>query len=252
MLYYAVLVKKKPLVAFTIAYGKAENLAYAGMMINSFKKFHPNVPVVLFTDKDVEAITEPGKTYRMYAMFGKELAKEYEAVLQIDSDSIVTGDLWHVFNDKKLKLAGVLNNNTIDPQLMIHDIPPQVYLNAGFIYARGERFWNWWDSLNHRIYFNRYRFGEQDTYNMIFHYGDLGGKILDYDYRPYLHGLVHKGQWSKFELKGKEIVLPKGDVFDEDKIIKVIHWAGGQIPKMNFHTFFKPEVVTRLQELVSD
>jgi len=157
--------------------------------------------------------------------------------------------------DNTASLFGVLNNNDIDPKLMIHDIPPQVYLNAGFIMARGERFWNWWDELNHRMYFNGYRFGEQDTYNLIFHYGDIKGKILDYDYSPYLHGLIHKGKWDKFTMRGKEIILPKEFVGGDnavDKVISLIHWAGGQLPKMNFHTFFQPGVVKRLQELISD
>jgi hypothetical protein len=245
---------KKPICVFTLAYGKPENLIWAGGMINSFKKFHPNIPVFLFTDKDVKKYEkDPRRFVRMYAAFGKELSKEYETVVQIDNDSIVCGTLNHIFDDKTAKLACPLNNNLIDPKLMIHDIAPQVYVNAGFVMARGERFWEWWDELNHRMYFDHYQYGEQDTLNMIFHYGYMKAKILDYDYKPYWHGLVHKGQWHKFILRGKDIVLPKEEgVCDEDKIIKLIHYAGGQTVKMNFHTFFKPEVVKHLEELISD
>ena len=245
--------KKKPIVAFTVAYGDPVNLKYAGMMANSLKYFHPDLPLVIFTDDDVNKINDPRKTFRLYAQFGKELSKNYEAVLQIDADSIVTGTLNHIFDDHKIQLGSVLNNNKIDPLIVVHDIPPQVYVNAGFVFARGERFWNWWDELNHRIYYDNYRMGEQDTLNLIFHYGDLRSKIFDYDCPPYWHGLVHKGQWHKFIMRGKDIVLPKEEgICEEDKIIKCIHWAGGQIPKMNFHTFFKPEVVNRLMELTSD
>jgi hypothetical protein len=245
--------KKKPICAFTVAYGRAENLMYAGMMVNSIKKFHHNIPVIVFSDEDVEKIKDPNKTFRMYATFGKELSKEYEAVIQIDSDSIITGSLNHIFDDHKTQLASPCNNNLIDPRLVIHDIPDQVYVNAGLVYARGERFWNWWDELNHRIYFQHYRFGEQDTLNLIFHYGDLKSKLMDFDYGNNWHGLIHKGQWHKFILRGKDIVLPKEDgVCDADKTIKVIHWAGGPVPKMNFHTYFREDVVKRLQELISD
>jgi len=246
-------VEKKPIVAFTIAYGDPANLRYAGMMANSLKFFHPDLPLVIFTDDDVKKVDDPNKTFRLYAHFGKELAKSYEAVLQIDADSIVTGSLDHIFNDKSIQLACPLNNNKIDPLIVIHDIPPQVYVNAGLVFARGERFWNWWDELNHRMYFNSYRMGEQDTLNLIFHYGDIKSNLLDFDCKPNWHGLVHKGQWHKFVIKDKELVLPKEDgICDEDKIIKVIHWAGGNVPKMNFHTYFKPEVVKRLIELTSD
>lgn len=244
---------KKKLCVFTVAYGRAENLMYAGMMINSFKYFHPEVPVIVFSDEDVNKIQDPHKTYRMYATFGKELSKEYEAVMQLDADSIVTGTLNHIFDDNKTKLACPNNNNLIDPLLMIHDIPHQVYVNAGMVFARGERFWNWWEELNHRIYFNNYRFGEQDTLNMIFHYGDMKSKLMDYDYGNRWHGLISKGNWHRIVLRNKELVLPKTNgVCNEDKIIKVIHFAGGQIPKMNFHTFFSEEVIKRLEELTRD
>jgi len=132
---------------------------YAGMMANSLRFFHRNIPLIVYTDEDVEQIKDPHKKYRMYAMFGKRMAKMYETVVQIDNDSIVTGSLNHVFDDKSYSLGGVLNNNDIDPKLMVHDIPPQVYLNAGFIVVRGERFWNWWDELNHRMYFDHYQYG---------------------------------------------------------------------------------------------
>ena len=81
----------------------------------------------------------------------------------------------------------------------------------------------------------------------------MKSKLMDYDYRPNCHGHIHKGQWHKFVMRGKDIVLPKEQgVCDEDKKIKAIHWAGGQIPKMNFHTYFNQEVVKRLEELTSD
>jgi hypothetical protein len=243
----------KPVGVFTLAYGDPQNLVWAGMMINSFKKFHKDIPVHVFTDEDVNKISDPRKSVRMYAHFGKQMAEEYETVIQLDSDSIVTGDLNHILDDKTFDLGGVLNNNLIDPLLMIHDIPPQVYLNAGLIVARDKRFWRWWDELNYRVYFNSYRFGEQDTFNMIFHYGDYRTKIFDIDYKGNWHGLVHKGQWHKFILKDKQIILPKTEgVCNEDKIIRVIHWAGGKTNKMNFHTYFSEDVVKRLQELISD
>ncbi|MBU1092543.1 hypothetical protein KJ836_02660 [Patescibacteria group bacterium] len=244
--------KKLPIGAFTIAYGDPRNLVYAGMMANSLRHFHPEIPLIIYTDEDVEAIKDERKTYRMYAMFGKRMAKRYETVIQIDSDSIVTGNLNHILKDKSYTLGGVLNNNSIDPLLSIHDIPHQVYLNAGFIVSRSERFWNWWDELNHRIYFNNYQFAEQDTYNMIFHYGDIKSKIFDYDMKPNLHGLIHKGKWDKFEMNGNQLVLPAETPDGEDKIIKIIHWAGGNIPKMNFETFFQPEVVKYLKDISSD
>ncbi len=62
----------------------------------------------------------------------------------------------------------------------------------------------------------------------------------------------HKGQWNKFVLSGDKIILPATEgVCDEDKEIKIIHWAGGNVLKMNYHAFFKEEVCNRLEYLIS-
>lgn len=87
--------------------------------------------------------------------------------------------------------------------------------------------------------------------NIIFHYGDLKTKIFDHS--DNWHGLVHKGQWHKMVLKGDELVLPKEkDVCDKDKTIKIIHWAGGQIPKMNYWVHFQKPVAEWLDKLVGE
>jgi len=122
-------------------------------------------------------------------------------------------------------------------------------MNAGFIAIRGERPWEWWNKLNHSYWFTKYRFREQDMLNIMVHYGDMKCKIFDYSKN--WHGLVHKGQWDKFVLRDDEIILPKTkDVCGEDKVIKIIHWAGGNVPKMNYHVYFKKPVAERLDYLV--
>lgn len=236
---------------FTIAYGDERNKQYATKMLNSLRKFHPNIKHFMFTDKDIDPIADPEKKFRLYAYFGMELSKTYDTVIQIDNDSIVTGSLDHILGDMSYDLGGVLNNNLIDLPLSIYDVPPVVYINAGFLVARGQRFWNWWNKLNHSPAFNVNRFREQDMLNIIFHYGDLRTKIFDFSDK--WHGLVHKGQWSKMVMRDGKLILPKTEgVCEEDKEIKIIHWAGGNaVIKLNYRVFFKPEVVKYLDELVA-
>ena len=237
---------------YTIA--DAKNIGYANIMHNSLMKFHPDIPHFIFTGKDLEWTQDPKKFYRMYAKFGEQLSKEYELVMQIDADSIVTGSLDHIINDKTFEVGGVLNNNTIDPKINIFVIPPDVYINAGFIAVRSQRFWKWWNKLNYTTYFDMMQFVEQDTLNLIFHLGDLKSKIFDMSKN--WHGLISKGLWNKLEMKGDEIVLPESltedNVRREEKIIKIIHFAGGNVPKMNVDTYFRPEVVKRLKFLMEE
>lgn len=236
----------KPVTFFTVA--DDNNLKYAEMMMNSLKKFHPDIPCYLQGQKELDKIEDPQKFYRMYAQVGEKLAQEYELVINIDADSIVTGSLDHIINDKSYEIGSVLNNNLVDKPLTLWNVIPQFYVNCGLVAARSQRFWAWWNKLNFSHYFEQYQYREQDMFNIIFHYGDF--KTKNFDYSDKWHGLVHKGQWGKFIMKGEEIVLPKTKgVCDGDKIIKIIHWAGGNVPKMNYRVYFNDEIVKRLDYL---
>lgn len=245
--------KKKPVCFFTVAYGPKYIKEYAQMMSNSLKKFHPDIPHHFITDKDVEPVLKADRNNgpRLYAMFGQQLSKEYELVINIDNDSIVTGDLNHIINDKSYDIGCVLNNNLVEPNLTVWDIDPNYYVNAGFVAIRGERPWKWWNKLNMSHWFTKYRFREQDMLNIMVYYGDLNAKVFDFSNK--WHGLVSKGQWDKFILKDDKIILPKIEgVCGEDKEIKIIHFAGGSTPKMNYHVHFKEPVVKRLDYLVGE
>jgi len=243
---------KRKVCFFTLA-SEGENMRYAKMMANSLKKFHPDIPLVI---KPFEKI----HNFRVYAMAGKELAKEYDLVINIDSDSIVTGSLDHIINDDSYDLAGVLNNNLIDPKLQPWDTPAPLYVNAGFVAIRGTRPWEWWNKLNFSIHWDKYQFREQDMLNIMFHYSDLNVKSLDSG--SMWHGLISKGRWGDLVMKDDKVMMPKDivkqyikDGFpfkEEDKEIKVIHWAGGQVPKMNYWPHFPKEVAERINYLVGD
>jgi len=237
---------------FTLA-SEGKNMEYAKMAANSLKKFHPDIPHFIRPFDNLH-------NFRIYALHGMELAKEYELVINLDNDSIVTGSLDHIINDDSYDLGCVLNNNLIDPKLQIWDTPYQFYANAGFVAIRGQRIWNWWHKLNHSMHWDKYKFREQDMLNIIFHYGDV--KVKMFDHSQSWHGLISKGRWDKLELKGDDIIMPKKQVdeyikdkypFKEgDKTIKVIHWAGGQVPKMNYWVHFTKPVAERLDYLVKE
>ncbi len=178
----------KPVVFYTIA--DDNNKKYADMMLNSLRKFHPDIPHVLIGQEELDKFADPQKFYRSYAIFGERLSKEYELVINIDADSIVTGDLNHIINDDSFEVGGVLNNNLIDPPLGIFNIPPAFYLNAGFLAVRSPRFWSWWAKLNYTPFFDQFQYREQDILNIIFYYGDLKTKIFDFSDK--WHGLFIK------------------------------------------------------------
>lgn len=241
--------KMKKAIFYTIA--DNNNLPYAKMMLNSLRKFHPDIPHYLYGQEELDKDQDPNKFYRSYAQVGEKLSKEYELVINLDADSIVTGDLTHIFDDDSYELGCVLNNNLVDQKVNVWNISPTHYVNAGFVAVRSQRVWKWWNRLNFSAHFEKYQYREQDMLNIMFHYGDLKCKIFDFSDK--WHGLVHKGQWNKFVMRGDEMILPKTEgVCDEDKIIKIIHWAGGNVRKMNYKVYFNEDVCKRLDYLTGE
>jgi len=118
---------------------------------------------------------------------------------------------------------------------------------------KSERFVNHWWGLCNSYHFENYQYREQDLMNIMMAYGDYKVGLLDAGKEWF--GLISKGYWPLCELKGEDIVLPKNKEWptNEDRILKIIHWAGGNDPnKMKFRLHFKPKVVKRLEWLVSE
>lgn len=238
-----------------VAYSVADNnyLPYAKMLERSFKRFHPDIPFIIFGEEDIKRVPYSEPYYRNKAFFGKELAEKYDLVINIDADSIVVGSLKDVL-DAPYEVGCVLNNAITVPDPLQRPIcaldrtNPIFYVNAGFVAARSKRFWQWWDSLNQRHFFQQYQFREQDTLNMIFHYGDL--KCVNFDDSPDIYGLWLNGYWPQAVLNGDEIVLPES-VLGVRKPLKVIHFGGGaSAQKGNYRTRFKEDVADRIAAIV--
>lgn len=239
-------------VVFTVA--DDNYLPYAKMLERSFKKFHPDIDFIIFGAEDIKRVNHPEPYYANKAFFGKELSeKGYDHIINIDADSIAVGSLDDLFN-APYEVGCVLNNAITIPDPLERQIcgldktNPIFYVNAGLVASRSSRFWRWWDELNHRHFFQRYQFREQDTLNMIFHYGDL--KCVNFDDSSSIYGLWLNGYWPQVTLDGEELVLPES-VLGVKKSLKVLHWAGGaNAPKMNYRTRFIEPVADRIGELV--
>lgn len=238
---------KKPVV-FVIPADK-EHKSEAQGLVNSLSKFHPDLPV--FVEDGVE-FKDEHFFYRAKPLLAEKYFKDYECVIVADSDQVVTGDISHVW-EGDFDVAVVQNTNPSEIKKVVvnvWDIEPMAYVNAGFVVMKSERFIKHWLGLCRSPHFYRYQYREQDLLNILIFYGDYSPRFLDASNK--WHGLASKGYWHQIQLKDKELILPKNDTFpgDEDKVIKIIHWAGGNIPdKMKFDIYFQPEVAEYLKEL---
>ena len=246
----------KKVIAFTIA--DDNNQEYLKMFVNSLRKFHSEeeLPLKVIGQKELQEIRIDEKFYKMTPYIAKDL-KEYDLIAKFDCDQIVCGDLSHIWQDEDYDVGTVLNWNRVDPktygEVAVWDVTAPIYYNCGFVVMRSKEFIDHWWKLCDKPNIKNYRYREQDLLNILCYYGNY--KVKCFDDQKMWHGLIVKSEWNKLEMRGDEIICPKGqDGFPPDeKIIKMIHWGGGQNGvKMNYKAYFKEDVIARLDYLTHE
>lgn len=244
-----------------ITYVTDDKVGYYGTykMINSFYKFHPDIPLhILSTNDIVREINKYNENsfYYWNPILSKTIAKKYDIVVHIDADCIVADRLEEIIagdydvavvrNNSDFGTAGCGLPCTADGQIEINK-----YANCGLVASTREDFWDTW-ILNNQKYKGKFVQHEQDIMNlMLKHSPNLKVKILDSIDKNCYYGIsnaygtkTHWDSWKDIELKDNKLYL-------NNKIIKVLHHAGGFVPeklKLNT-TLFKEEVAEHLKDL---
>lgn len=260
-------------IAFTVADSK--NLKYAFLLIKSFKHFHPDIPIVLWTDeqrkeklpKDCEVrllVVQPDIFVKQKPLFANILFNEgYEAVLGLDSDMIVLGSLDYIFKHEDYDIGTALNFNPLDFRTYGPITIPPVhyateYQNAGLVMMRNHKLVKHWLRLCNSGFFNRLLYREQDLMNIIIWFGEYKHKCFDdadniENYYAW-HGLLATHSGLKMKVVNKDVILPKSEdgYPSQDIKVKVWHPAGGQTneDKLNYRTAFSEEVIERIGEIL--
>lgn len=251
-------------IAFTIA--DARNMKYAKMMEKSLRKFHSaeELPLVIISGRELEDFLkeDPDFFYRATPKIAKRLfAMEFDLVLKLDADQIITGSLDYILKHDDYDLGTVLNFNPTDRKtfgpITTYNIDCTKYMNCGFVAMRNPKLVDHWLRLcMNDEFFKTLQFREQDIMNILYYYGDYNVTCFDYfdpaeEYSAW-HGLLSYGEWLKVKRVGDDLVLPASpDGYpNRDVKIKALHWAHGDVPKMNYKIAFQEDVIKRLDELV--
>ena len=224
---------------------------------NSFKYFHPDVDFIVFdstmTDKAKEKDPWLNPVW-MKPPCAFPFVDDYDMVVQIDGDCVITGPLTELFESDE-DIIGVRNNNSLDKEssgngITIQHLEPfgdgsmipiQGFINAGLVAANNKEFWEDWHDVNKqsakiKAEVNPYAHGigdEQDTLNQIFHSGEYTTKIVDARGTGVSYGLsntwgtvTHWDSWK--DLYVEDDCLCLDDPADGAKMkVKVLHQAGG-------------------------
>lgn len=230
---------KKKRIAFVPADDRNWEL-YGKKLLNSLRKFHSEeqLPLVRI-DKPAD---DPMWFYRAKPIIAKELLEQYEIVIGMDADQIVTGDLSDLWRESEgnFDVGTVLNDPTYPIQ--IWDIQP--YFNNGLVVMKSKEFVDHWLRLCYTPHFDRAQFREQDMLNILcsdyFNY-----RVKCFDYSDKIYGEFAKPSWIHAELKDNKIMI-------NNRQLNIIHFGGGagSPDKGNYRLRFQTSVVKYIDSLV--
>ena len=228
----------KDIVFFTIADDKYYYPVGTHILVNSFKRFHPNIDLVVFRQDTIDKVFNEKDInfYQAKPTFAKLLVDKYKTVVNIDADTIILDRLTEIVDNDDWEVGGVWNFNDYEVASM-PGIGSEMYVQAGLVGARNKRFWDIWEEANKDAM--RYMRQENDILNLIWYQHDevrpMNKVIWDID-KNYL-GCKSLGREGEFEMKGKKVMC-RGEQ------VKAYHNAkGAKFPKLDLENMgFSREV----------
>lgn len=257
--------KKKMKTVFYIIIGDSH---YHGCrtdeFIKSFKKFHPDIDLVVFGQKEIDETfaTNPKLNfYNSKPTFAKKLYNDYDLVVNIDADHLVFSRMDEIlagdydvaiptnFNswlnsgigtNTFANTCGVFSSNVL--------VPYEKYIQGGLIASTSKLFWDQYEyaSLNYSDLFGN---KENDVLNLLCHMLPYKVKVLE-GHWEYTHsdfdcyyGCASLGRENQIVVNSNRLEL-------DGKPVKAYHFARGGNNKPHPSELFSQEVVNFIYETI--
>ena len=197
-------------------------------MVNSFKRFHPDIDLVVYRDDVINKVFKEKNIdfYNAKPTFAKLLMNDYDLVVNIDADTVITQRLDPILtSDYEVGCAWNYNNYE---NSSFENITEKMYLQAGLVASTSKDFWEEWEKQN--INAHSYIRKENDVLNKVV-YGDGNEpkyklKIFDENY-GYI-GCKSLDLEHKFYVKDDKLMC-------NNEIVYAYHWAkGNSMPKLEY------------------
>lgn len=198
----------------------------AHIAINSFRRFHPDIDLVVFRQDTADKLFKdnPGVDwYNAKPHFAKLLEDKYDLIVNIDADHIFLDRMTEVFDHVDYDVAGPWNFNDYE-NASFDNITEEMYIQGGMIASTSHEFWETWRKYNKdaRKYLRR----ENDVMNLVIynHMPYLRRKIVD-EKKDY-YGCKSLGREPEFTVEGDKTMC-RGEQ------VVAYHFArGGVFPKL--------------------
>lgn len=229
-------------------------------LLKSIKHFHPEVDFYVFGTDDINAIFNSHPNFNwttIHPAISIQLIDKYDMVIHMDADSMITGRLDELINEKNLQydVIGVRNNNDFGlagkDAAISEGYPVQTYLNCGLVATTSRKFLETWIDYNLSMG-NSKPFQEQSILNMMMHTEEWKWKIVDPIHSNVYYGIsncwgleTHWDSWKDIEVINNKLIL-------KDKVVKILHHAGGSKPNKLDFNMFNPETKQFLKEIYGE
>lgn len=225
-------------------------------MIQSFKHFHPDIPLYIFNTKDwVEQCVKNQVPMKFSSpLMCKLLENEYETIVHIDSDIIVVDrlneilecdyDVAVVRNNSDLGTAGCGNGLSANGM-----IPVDEYFNCGLYAIKNKNLLNIWIDMNKK-YGEQFTHFEQDIFNiMLRQQNNLKIKFLDHKNSNVYYANSNSYGVSRHNESWQDVILKDGKFYLNNKLIKTFHDAGGGPYRLDIDQLFSKDVGKELKKI---
>lgn len=214
----------------------------AHILINSFKRFHPEIDLVVFRQDIIDKTFK--KTgcnwFTAKPTFAKLLTPHYDLIVNIDADHVITGRLDEVLKED-YEIGAPSNLNDYE-NASFDNITAEMYVHAGLIASRNKKFWDIWEEANKNAM--KYIRKENDILNILWYNHPQVKKMKRkvFDKKKDYYGCKSLGREGEFYMKDDKLMCRKEQV-------KAYHHAkGNALPKLQFDKMgFTPEVVKYLK-----
>jgi hypothetical protein len=230
-------------VAFTAVDDRLYYAEGTHIMVNSFKRFHPDIDLVVFGQFDIDRLfREKGiNWFQAKPYFAELLMHDYDLVVNMDADHVITGRMKEVFDNVDYDVAMPWNYNDYE-NASFENITEEMYLQAGLVASTSKDFWLAWQKKNETAM--DYLRKENDTVNLLL-YNDMPElKLKALDKKKDYYGCKALGREPKFRVQ-EDMLMCMGEQ------VLCYHFArGGQFPKLDFDNMpLTPEVQKWLKEI---
>ena len=232
------------IVFFTIVDDGFYNPVGTPAMINSFKRFHPKIDLIIFRQDIIDEIMKDGiNFYNAKPTFAKILSPYYDLVVNVDAD--------HIFLDRceeilkgDYDIACPINKNDFE-NTSVENVTEDMYLQGGLVASTKQSFWDIWEMENKKAM--SYKCKENDIMNLVIYNEPIIKlmklKVLDKDYGYY--GCKSLGREGEFYMKDNKVMCRREQVY-------LYHVARGGIQKPRPNELgFSSEVVDYMNEVSS-